>query len=106
MEPTGSGGPDTASKGDKDRAVLSRLRGGDQGLTFKCVLPKPSSKSVPAWVGSSVLPTLTSHWPGNAGPLDCLLGSRWQPYGVGQLAGMENSLGPSLWPPGLGFLRA
>lgn len=67
-------------------------------MTFRHVVPKPSFKSVPTPVGSLVLPTLTSHLPGDVGPLDCLLGGRGRPSGAGQTAGLEEGLGPSRWP--------
>lgn len=43
------------------------------------------------------MPTFTSHLPGDVGPLYCLLGGQGRPCGVGQPAGLESSLGPSLW---------
>lgn len=70
---------------------------------FRCVAPKPSSQSVPALVGSSGLPMLTSHLPGDAGPLRLSLGGRGWPSGVGRPAGLEKSLSPSLWTPHLGL---
>lgn len=73
------------------------------GLVFRRVVPEPSSKSVPALAGSSVLPTLTSHLPGDVGPLDCLLGGRGWPSGEGHPAGLENSPSPSPWTPHLGL---
>ena len=81
--------------------ALFEMKGG--GLIFRCMAPKPSSQSVPAPVGSSGLPMLTTHLPGDGGPLDCLLGGRGWPSGAGQPAGLENSLSPSLWAPYLGL---
>lgn len=46
-------------------------------LVIRSVVPTPSSKSVPASVGCLVLPMLTSHLLGAAGPLDTVLGGRW-----------------------------
>ena len=55
-------------------------------------------QSVPTLAGSLALPTLRSHLLGDVGPL-CLPGGWGRPSGAGQPAGLENSLGPSLWPP-------
>lgn len=61
-------------------------------------MPKPSSKSVPASVGSLALTMLISHLLGDAGPLETVA---WQPGAAiwGRPAGLEGSPDLSLWPP-------
>ena len=81
------------------RLVLSRLRVG--GADVSACGPEAQLQSVPALAGGSELPTRPSHLLGDVSPLG-LLGGRGRPSGAGQPAGLENSLGPSLWPPCLG----
>ena len=76
--------------------VLSKLRVGEADVLVCST--KAQLRSVPALAGSLALPTLPSHLLGDVGPL-CLPGGWGWPSGAGQPAGLENSLGPKLWPP-------
>ena len=76
--------------------VLSKLRVGEADVLVCST--KAQLRSVPTLAGSLVLPTLPSHLLGDVGPL-CLPGGWGWPSGAGQPAGLENSLGPKLWPP-------